>query len=307
MELLPSAWRTRVRIVGLRIWRADPRALINKFIDARSGRKIVEAARVSAVRVVQVLDAEGAGTVDTSLGHCQVGTLDFEVTTLDRAVEQTLNDVFWSVANTCISRTPGLSRSQTMIASSRTLSGADAISRMETRCVGHAVASGDDAPPQPGRVYGPAFFERVLEEGVGRHVKHYFLGSTPETLEKLQASLRTRFPGLDIVGASSPPFKDLDPNDFADELSKIEEARPHIIWVGLGTPKQDKAGAYLASQYPAVFACVGAAFDSARATCVTFRFGFKMPVSHGYSDSHKSRDDCGGDTPTVMRSSCRSY
>ena len=114
---------------------------------------------------------------------------------------------------------------------------------------------------RPTRVDGPTFFERVLEQGVARHVTHYFLGSTPDTLQMLISNVQSRFPGVEVVGSSSPPFKELDFDDFEDELSKIKEVTPHIIWVGLGTPKQDRAAAYLATRYSGVFACVGAAFD----------------------------------------------
>ena len=154
-----------------------------------------------------------------------------------------------------------------------------------------------------GARYGPAFFERVLEEGVGRRVKHYFLGSTPETLEKLQRNLYERFPGVDIVGVSSPPFKDFTPDDYAVELSKIETSKPDIVWVGLGTPKQDKAGAYLASYYPAVSLVLERHSISVRATYATSRSGYKMQVLPGYFGSSKSRDGCGVDTPMETRSS----
>ena len=199
---------------------------------------------------------------DTPLDCCQVGTLDFEVTTLDQAVQRTLDDA--------------LSERSDHVHLANAWSIALANDDYELREVFRNGRNYPDGKPvvwamhwlrggngmtQPARVYGPTFFERALEEGVPRRVRHYFLGSTPETLEKLQANLRTRFPGIDIVGVSSPPFRTLTPDDFAHELSKIEASKPHIVWVGLGTPKQDTAAACLASQYSGIFACVGAAFD----------------------------------------------
>lgn len=192
----------------------------------------------------------------------QVGALDFQVTNLEQAVQHTINDALserrvhvhlanaWSIAladdDAELREAFGNGRNypdgKPVVWAMRFLGGGKSIAR-------------------PGRVYGPAFFERVIDVGVGRRVKHYFLGSTPETLEKLQRNLRERFPAIEIVGVSSPPFKDFTSDDYAEELSKIETSKPHIVWVGLGTPKQDKAGAYLAAHYPAVFACVGAAFD----------------------------------------------
>lgn len=200
--------------------------------------------------------------MDTGSDRLRVGALDFEVTSLGQAVERTINDALserqqhvhlanaWSIA---LADDDGELRE--VFGSGRNYpDGKPVVWAM--RWLGGRRATG-----RPGRVYGPTFFERVLEEGVTRRVKHYFLGSTPETLEKLQSNLRERFPGIDIVGVSSPPFKEFTYDDYADELSKIEISNPHIVWVGLGTPKQDKAAAYLASHYSAVFACVGAAFD----------------------------------------------
>ncbi|WP_040538704.1 WecB/TagA/CpsF family glycosyltransferase [Mycolicibacterium tusciae] len=200
--------------------------------------------------------------MNTPLDCCRVGALDFQVTTLARAVNRTIEDA--------------LSKRSDHVHLANAWSIALADDDDELREVfrngrnypdGKPVVwamnwlSGGDGTTQPSRVYGPTFFERTLDKGVARRVKHYFLGGTPETLEKLQSNVRTRFPGVDIVGVSSPPFKDLTSDDFDYELSKIELGRPHIIWVGLGTPKQDKAAAYLASRYPGIFACVGAAFD----------------------------------------------
>jgi len=201
--------------------------------------------------------------MDKTPDRLQVGPLDFEVTNLGEAVERTISDALserrahlhlanaWSIA---LADDDGELREA--FGSGRNYpDGKPVVWAMRWLGDGKAMA-------RPGRVYGPTFFERVLDGGVDRRVKHYFLGSTPETLEKLQRNLLERFPDIDIVGVSSPPFKvEFTSDDYAVELSKIETSKPHIVWIGLGTPKQDKAGAYLASRYPAVFACVGAAFD----------------------------------------------
>lgn len=193
---------------------------------------------------------------------CRVGTLDFEVTTLDRAVTRTLDDALSDRSDRVhltnawhIALADDDNELREVLRNGRNLpDGKPVVWAMHW-------LRGGNGMTQPGRVYGPTFFEKALEEGVARRVRHYFLGSTPETLEKLQSNLRNRFPGIDIVGASSPPFKDLTADDFAYELSKIEASKPHIVWVGLGTPKQDKAAAYLSPKYSGIFACVGAAFD----------------------------------------------
>lgn len=197
-----------------------------------------------------------------SQDRCQVGTLAFEVATLDDAVNRTIDEALrrrsdhihlanaWSIA---------LAEDDSQLrdafgTGSNYPDGKPVVWVMRWR---HRRSNGI----KPARVDGPTFFERVLEQGVPQNVKHFFFGSTPETLEKLQDNVRIRFPGIDIVGVSSPPFKDLTAEDLAGELARIRACEPHLVWVGLGTPKQDKVAAYLAEHYSGIFACVGAAFD----------------------------------------------
>lgn len=200
--------------------------------------------------------------MDISPVHCNVGTLNFEVTTLRRAVEQTLDDAF-SDRRIHVH----LANAWSIVLANNDEELREAFRSGRNYPDGQPVVwamqrlGGNSPTAHPERVYGPAFFERSIAEGIGRRVRHYFLGSTPETLEKLQHNLRARYCEINIVGVSSPPFRDFTPADFAHELAKIEASKPHIVWVGLGTPKQDIVAAYLSSKYSAVFACVGAAFD----------------------------------------------
>ena len=46
-------------------------------------------------------------------------------------------------------------------------------------------------------------------------------------------------PGAFIVGALSPPFGKLGEQEMQDLGAIIDEARPHVLWVGLGAPKQE--------------------------------------------------------------------
>jgi N-acetylglucosaminyldiphosphoundecaprenol N-acetyl-beta-D-mannosaminyltransferase len=195
--------------------------------------------------------------------RCKVGSLNFDVTTIDKAIEQTIDNALAGRGEHV-----HLANAWSIALANEDSSLEDAFNCGRNYPDGKPVVwamrrlRGRDTQPAPGRVYGPTFFERTIEEGVSRGVRHYFLGSTPETLEKLQTNLRTRFPGVELVGASSPPFKPaLTAEDFDIELSKIEACQPDIVWVGLGTPKQDFAAAYLSPRYSAIFACVGACFD----------------------------------------------
>ncbi|MBT2549619.1 WecB/TagA/CpsF family glycosyltransferase [Arthrobacter sp. ISL-65] len=111
------------------------------------------------------------------------------------------------------------------------------------------------------QVRGPSFFEGLMNRGVNLGLRHYFLGSTDETLSKLQAQLKQRIPGVSIAGVSSPPFRELTDGEWAKELQKIESQNADIVWVGLGTPKQDLVARRLSGMSSLTFICVGAAFD----------------------------------------------
>ena len=194
--------------------------------------------------------------------RCRIGKIEFDVATLDGAVERTLEDALsgrgidvhfpnaWSIA---LANDDGDVR-ESFQNGRNYPDGQPVVWAMRFMRRGEPGVEAD-------RVSGTPFFERALRDGVARGVAHYFLGSTPETLEKLQRSLLSHFPGIKITGASSPPFTDLTPADYDVELEKIKECGPHIVWVGLGTPKQDQAAAYMTLRNPAIFACVGAAFD----------------------------------------------
>ena len=111
------------------------------------------------------------------------------------------------------------------------------------------------------RVYGPDLFLDVVALGRSIELRHFLLGSTPEILAQLAVELRIRFPGVDIVGTASPPFRDLTEQEFSDQVHLLASSGAQIVWLGLGTPKQDWEAARLAAVVPAVFCAVGAAFD----------------------------------------------
>lgn len=115
------------------------------------------------------------------------------------------------------------------------------------------------------QVRGPALFERVMDVGRPYGVRHYLLGSTPETLRKLQESLEARYPGVKIAGIHSPPFRLLSTEELAMQDQKIRASGAHVVWVGLGTPKQDFEASRLASS-GFIAAAVGAAFDFSAGT-----------------------------------------
>jgi N-acetylglucosaminyldiphosphoundecaprenol N-acetyl-beta-D-mannosaminyltransferase len=111
------------------------------------------------------------------------------------------------------------------------------------------------------RVYGPDLLTDVFALTQHTEVNHYLLGSTPQVLDALHRELRRRYPGARIVGTCSPPFRPLDASERRRQVEQIRSAAADIVWVGLGTPKQDRWAAELCDALPVVAVAVGAAFD----------------------------------------------
>ena len=87
-----------------------------------------------------------------------------------------------------------------------------------------------------GRVYGPDLMAALCQrEGL----RHYFFGSTPDVLSRLDQCLKKDTPYINITGMVSPPFRfDVGLED-AKVIAAINEAKPDVLWIGLGSPKQD--------------------------------------------------------------------
>lgn len=118
--------------------------------------------------------------------------------------------------------------------------------------------SGAAGPQRP--VRGPEVFERAMLGGALPGRRHYFLGGTQETVDKLVARVHREAPDVIIAGTWSPPYAPVG-EILADSIHRIRSAKPDVVWLGLGTPKQDLLAARLAQLVCAPCVGVGAAFD----------------------------------------------
>jgi N-acetylglucosaminyldiphosphoundecaprenol N-acetyl-beta-D-mannosaminyltransferase len=113
-----------------------------------------------------------------------------------------------------------------------------------------------------GRVYGPDLMLALCDRGRANGLRHYFYGGAPGVAERLADRLQSRFPGLIVAGTCTPPFRPADAEEDRGVLDAINAASPDIVWVGLGTPKQDY---WVARHRPLLTApaliAIGAAFD----------------------------------------------
>ena len=192
-----------------------------------------------------------------------IGGLPFEVTDLDTAVRDVVSIAAQSSGQSLVVR---LSNAYCVALASqdqeyRELFDGPGLTLPDGAPVAWAMRNRARSPQKAGRVRGPSFFVQVLDQGRSSDLRHFMLGATDETLTKLVDETTSRYPGVHIVDAYAPPFGPVDQAVDEECIERIAKANPDIVWIGMGTPKQDFAAAALAERLPGVFIGVGAAFD----------------------------------------------
>jgi N-acetylglucosaminyldiphosphoundecaprenol N-acetyl-beta-D-mannosaminyltransferase len=111
------------------------------------------------------------------------------------------------------------------------------------------------------RVYGPDLTPLVLDAAARDRIRVGFYGGSAETLSELLKVVRRRFPSLDIAYAEAPPFRPLTPAEDQRTVRAMRDSGAEVLFVGLGSPKQDEWMHAHRGRVPAVMMGVGAAFD----------------------------------------------
>jgi N-acetylglucosaminyldiphosphoundecaprenol N-acetyl-beta-D-mannosaminyltransferase len=91
----------------------------------------------------------------------------------------------------------------------------------------------------PERVPGPDLLAGFLGRANSQKYRSFFLGDTEETLAVLRSRLTRMYPGHQVAGTISPPFRDLNQDEELAMVDKVNRSRPDVLWVGLGLPKQE--------------------------------------------------------------------
>jgi N-acetylglucosaminyldiphosphoundecaprenol N-acetyl-beta-D-mannosaminyltransferase len=111
------------------------------------------------------------------------------------------------------------------------------------------------------RVRGTDFTIKMCEYAAHRNLKVFLYGNTEEVLRLLKEKLKTVFPGINVVGSISPPFRPLTKEEDERIVRYINELDPNILFVSLGAPKQEKWMAEHKGKIKSLQFGVGAAFD----------------------------------------------
>lgn len=117
------------------------------------------------------------------------------------------------------------------------------------------------------RVAGADVFDELCRRSPAQSHRHFFLGSTCETLARMQSAVEERFAGIEICGTYSPPFGPALFGELPAIAQRVNEARPDVVWVGLGAPRQEQ---WMQAARPLIDAPlllgVGAVFEFAAGT-----------------------------------------
>jgi N-acetylglucosaminyldiphosphoundecaprenol N-acetyl-beta-D-mannosaminyltransferase len=112
------------------------------------------------------------------------------------------------------------------------------------------------------RVYGPTLMLHLCENAARNGHRVFLYGGREECLHDLRVRLEDRFPGLQIVGSFSPPFRPLNPEETEGIRRQIRDSDADLVFVGISCPKQERWMFENREALPGVVMIgVGAAFD----------------------------------------------
>lgn len=91
------------------------------------------------------------------------------------------------------------------------------------------------------KISGSDLFPKVCELAAKKRYTMFFLGAAEGVAAKAAKKLQRKYKGLKVVGTYSPPFGfEKDENEMNIIIDMIKKAKPQILIVGLGCPKQEK-------------------------------------------------------------------
>ncbi len=107
------------------------------------------------------------------------------------------------------------------------------------------------------KIAGAEFWLDIIERYQAQHT-FYFLGSSQQVIEKTIAKLKDQYPGIRITGYRSGY---LEPGDEQDIINHLMERKPVVVFVAMGSPKQEFLMAKFLEHHPTLYMGLGGSFD----------------------------------------------
>ena len=116
--------------------------------------------------------------------------------------------------------------------------------------------------PLKERVAGSDIFPLLCGKARDRGLRVMLIGGGEGVAQKAAENLSSRYPGLDIVAHTPSSGFDSKPDECDRIVELINELRPHLLFLGVGTPRQERWIARYQERYcPCVSIGVGASLD----------------------------------------------
>lgn len=112
------------------------------------------------------------------------------------------------------------------------------------------------------KIAGADLFNYEMDRLQADHGRCFFLGSSEETLSKIEERLKTDYPNV-VVGSFSPPYTEQFTEDESNKMiDVVNEFNPDVLFIGMTAPKQEKwAYKYFERLETGHICCIGAVFD----------------------------------------------
>lgn len=110
-------------------------------------------------------------------------------------------------------------------------------------------------------VRGSALVGEVVRRGRSEDISHYLYGGTEGVADRMALGLAREAPGVRVAGTECPPYRPLLDRDVEELAERVRASGAQIVWIGLGTPRQDYLVHRLAPLVGLPVVPVGAAFD----------------------------------------------
>lgn len=105
--------------------------------------------------------------------------------------------------------------------------------------------------PLPGRVTGSDLIWSLTQQAAARGHSVFLLGGTRQALMGTSGILQKHFPALELAGVYCPPFGfERNPAEFEQLIDVVVAAQPDIVYVALGSPKEDELINVLRAKLP---------------------------------------------------------
>lgn len=172
-------------------------------------------------------------------GRVSLGTIDVDVSSREDLIATILDEAFHAQTT----RSVATINAQFYVLAENDFVFRDCLRRSEFVCadgVSIGIAASVLASRRVERLAGVELLEEICCRGAGRGLRVFLLGGRSGSASRLSSILRNRYPGIEIAGFLCPQIGfEKSAATLTAVLGEIAAARPHVVFVALGAPKQE--------------------------------------------------------------------